>query len=545
MAEYVATMPSAGKGDDEVTFLRDFVDAVARRQLYEPTMYDTYRWLIPTRENFYQPTEGQRRDEHLFESGTQAAAINFANRIQSIMLPQFRNWAGLSPGTKFLSMPYEARLQAQIQTETVTQLMFAHLHQSNFDSEVTPSLLDLGVGTGALLLQPGSLETNIFQFQSVPQAELFLQEGPYGSVGTKFRRYKMAARNIKPTWDDAELPEKLTKIIDATPNQQIELIEGIRYQPHLDEKRPYCYYVLEPTEKKFIVKRRYRTDPLIVFRWMRMPGEVYGRGPFMTALADVKVMNKVLEYILQNAAMAIAGVYMVQSGTVMNPKKLKFQPGMMIPVLPTGGNHKPIERVDNNGNFDVGQMIVKDMREAVNNHLFNNPLGSINDPVRSATEISYRQQEFADRIGSSFGRLHFELIQPLVARMLDIMDQLGVIDLGGLKVNGQELKVSVESPIAEAQNMEEAMRIDRFMKTILGTAGMQGLTLGTKLEDYPEIMAELFKVTPRLVRPKSERDQMQQDLAAGMMAGGAPGQPGGGGIDPAALTKVATAGVGS
>lgn len=537
-------------GNDEQGFLCDFVDAVARRQLYEPAMYEAYRWVMPPRENFYNPTEGQRKDEHLYESNTQAAALNFANRIQSIVLPQFRQWAGIGPGAKFLGMPYEMRLQAQMQCETVMQLLFAYLHTSNFDSEVTPALLDLGVGTGALLVQPGSLSGSLFQFQSIPQAELYLQEGAYGTIGSKFRKFKMAARNIKATWQDAELPETLSKIASETPNKVIEVIEGVRYQPELDARRPFCYYVLEPTEKKFIVKRRYRTDPLIVFRWMRRPGEVYGFGPFMVAVPDVKVKNKVLEYILQNAAMAIAGVYMVQSGTVMNPKKLKFQPGMMIPVLPTGGAHRPIERVDNNGNFDVGQMVIKDMTESINTHLFNNPLGSLNDPVRSATEMSYRQQDFADRIGSSFGRLHFELIQPLIARLLDIMDQMGVIDLGGMKVNGQELQVTVESPIAEAQNMEEAMRIDRFMKTILGTAGMQGLAVGTRIEDYPEIMAELFKVTPRLVRPKSERDQMQQDLAAGLLGGAAGGAGGaGGGAAPgqglAALTKVATAGVGS
>ena len=40
------------------------------------------------------------------------------------------------------------------------------------------------------------------------------------------------------------------------------------------------------------------TTPWIVARYMKIPGEVFGRGPLVSALPDVKTLNKTLELLL-------------------------------------------------------------------------------------------------------------------------------------------------------------------------------------------------------------------------------------------------------
>ena len=75
-----------------------------------------------------------------------------------------------------------------------------------------------------------------------------------------------------------------------------------------------------------------------VARYGKIAGEIYGRGPLVTAaISDVKTLNKTLELVLKNASLAIAGVYTAADDGVLNPQNIKIQPGAIISVARNGG----------------------------------------------------------------------------------------------------------------------------------------------------------------------------------------------------------------
>jgi hypothetical protein len=72
---------------------------------------------------------------------------------------------------------------------------------------------------------------------------------------------------------------------------------------------------------------RFLHSPFINFRWLKAPGEIYGRSPVMKALPDIKTANKVVELILKNASIAVTGIWQADDDGVLNPANIKLVPG--------------------------------------------------------------------------------------------------------------------------------------------------------------------------------------------------------------------------
>ncbi len=166
----------------------------------------------------------------------------------------------------------------------------------------------------------------------------------------------------------------------------------------------------------------------------------------ITALPDIKTLNKTLELVLKNASLAISGVYTAADDGVLNPATVKIIPGAIIPVARNGGPQgeslKPLPR---SGDFNVAQIIMGDLRGNIKRILLDESLPPDNMSARSATEVVERMKELSQNLGSAFGRLINETMIPLVAKILQVMDDRGIIDMP-LRVNGLEVKVAPVAP---------------------------------------------------------------------------------------------------
>jgi hypothetical protein len=282
---------------------------------------------------------------------------------------------------------------------------------------------------------------------------------------------------------------------------------------------------VDKTTKQELVYRRTNTNPWVIARYMKVAGEIYGRGPLLTALPDIKTLNKTLELLLKNASLAVAGVYTAADDGVLNPQTVKLLPGAIIAVARNGGPQgeslKPLPR---SGDFNVSQIVINDLRQNIKRVLLDESLPPDNMSARSATEVVERMKELAQNLGSAFGRLINETMVPLVGRILGVMDEKGMIDLP-LRVNGLEVKVSPVAPLAMAQNMEEVNAIMQFMQ-ITATMGNEG-QLAIKAGDAIDFIGDKLGV-PASVRTtaaerafliEEQRKLMMQDQAMMAMAG--------------------------
>jgi hypothetical protein len=113
---------------------------------------------------------------------------------------------------------------------------------------------------------------------------------------------------------------------------------------------------------------------------------------------------------------------------------------------------------------------------------------------------------------------------PIVAKVLNIMDKKGLIELP-LKVNGLEVKIVPISPLAKAQNLEEINEIMQFVQ-IAGSLGPGGIAemkpdlIATYIGDKLGIPSNL-RTTPeekqQIMQQSMQMAQMQQQQMQGGM----------------------------
>lgn len=504
--------------------------AHARKLNWRGLYQDCYEYALPQR-NLYDGAyeggvSGQKKMQKVFDSTAIHATQRFANRIQSGLFPPYGRWMRLEPGT---DIPYDRRVEAQAALDIYTDKFFSVIRQSNFDLAMGEFLLDLCVGTAAMMVQPGDKEQPI-RFVPVPEYLIAFEEGYEGTPDNVYRKVKMKAENIAQTWVDADLTPTLKRLIKEKPTEEVELLEATMWNDKDDE---WGYFVIYAKDKDFIVQRRMKFSPWIISRYMKLAGESYGRGPLVTALPDIKTLNKTVELLLKNASLAIAGVYTAADDGVLNPQSVKIVPGAIIPVARNGGPQgeslRPLARA---GDFNVTQLVLNDLRMNVKKILLDDSLPPDNMSARSATEIAERMKELATNMGAAFGRLITETMVPVVSKTLAIMDQEGLIDLP-LKVNGLEIKVVPISPIAQAQSMGDIEKTLQWAQ-LSAQLGPEA-AMNVKSAEISDFIADSLGVPARVRATPQERQQkmeeMQKQQQAAMLmqmaqggAGGAPPQ---------------------
>jgi hypothetical protein len=169
----------------------------------------------------------------------------------------------------------------------------------------------------------------------------------------------------------------------------------------------------------------------------------------------------------------------------------------------------------------LSQIIINDLRQAINEMMFAEPLGPVDLPVKTATEVSLRQQELSKRIGSAFGKLQYELITPLINRVLDLLDEQGLIDLGPFRVDGNTIAIQHISPLALAQNEEEFSNMLRYAETLTNLFGPQ-IAIGLLNPDvFSRTAAEKLNVPQEVVPSEQEfaliKQALQQQAAQGQI----------------------------
>ena len=493
--------------------IRRHKEAFARKDLWRSVYEEAYEYGLPQR-NMYQGyyegnVPGQGKMNRVFDSTAIDSTQKFANKIQSGLFPPYKKWCRLEAGN---DIPPESRDEVQKKLDKYTDQMFTVMRQSNFDLAMGEFLLDLAVGTSVMLIQPGDA-FNPIQFTAVPQYLIALEEGPQGTVDNVYRKYKIRTEAIMRTYPDAIISTELQRLIDNEKTEVVELFEAVIYHT---ERGDYCYHVIHPKSKSELVFRKIPESPWVVSRYMKVPGEVFGRGPLLTAIPDIKTLNKTLELVLKNASLAISGVYTAADDGVLNPSNVRIAPGSIIPVArnagPQGASLAPLPR---SADFNVSQIIINDLRMNIKKILLDESLPPDNMSARSATEIVERMKELSQNLGSAFGRLITETMTPVVARVLSIMNEKGMIRLP-LRVNGLEVKITPISPLAKAQNLDDINDVMQFAQIA------NSLGAGGQAEIKPEMIAKYvgdkLGIPADLRTSVEEKEQIQQQIMQMMQA---------------------------
>lgn len=516
----------------------DTIDYAIRRRtrasrlkaMWNDTFDQCYRYALPQREGMFESVTGRPRTDDIFDETAVVGLQEFANRIQAGLTPAWQRFAQLEPGA---TVPPDQADEVKGALDTVNDVVFQYIHGSNFSSQMHEAVLDLGVGTGALRFDYGDASTP-FRFTAIPLSKLEIDTGPFDTVdGIFWQRCLLPSQLLKAYPGSVLTTEQLEVIKAGGMEQPLHFIEAVWRD--WDEGKETWKMVVYSDTPRHVYREKTETgfgsNPFLVFRWSVASGEVWGRGPLMTALPAIKTANAVVEMVLQNAQLAIAGMYNVEDDGVVNIDTLVIEPGLLVGHAAGSKGMQPIAPA---GNFDVSELVLGEMRTNIKRALYNEMLRDPEKTPPSATQVSYNYSDLAQRIGAALGRLQNELADPLVRRALRILRDKGYIKLPSL--GPDMVRVRVVSPLVMNQNGQDVQQFTSFAQIIAGIFGPQMVNLLLKQEVSATWLADKMGIDNNIVRTKAELTQAVQQMAqmaqqaqqSGMDMSGIMGGSGGG-----------------
>ncbi len=373
-----------------------YARAIALREPWVSRWADARKYTMPTT---------NEDSAMLFDATAADAADNLAACMYSLLTPPESLWLNLVPESP-----------ESPDAEMATLALRANLNDSNFYTTVHQCYMDLvTLGTACLFMAESPIgASSAFSFTAIPMTDIAILPNAIFhtasvSISDVMARY--------PEWTPTrEIADKLKKDSDF-PVRLIQALVGTDFTAWLD--------VGGDIENNIVSTGTFETNPYLIFRWAVTTGEQYGTGPILRALPDIKTANKVVELVLKNATIAVSGIWQADDDGVINLNNINLTPGAIIPKAVGSTGLTPLAT---GANFDVSQIILKDLRDRIRHTLLADRLGLLSDKEMTATEILARNADMLRILGATYGRLLHEFIRPLCDRGLQILSRRGVID---------------------------------------------------------------------------------------------------------------------
>jgi len=476
-------------------------------------LQQSYELVMPNKAEFniFRRIQGGPRTQKVFDATAITGLKKFAANIQQMLMPNTTYWAKFKPGHKILEGSGISEKEAQIECNEWQKKFFISLNKSNFSNAVYQSIMEMGISTGVLLIQPGTKD-DPFIFKGVPLHQVSIEAGAHDTVENVFRKYRLPARAIQETWPDGEYTPSQLNLFERAASDDLELIEGCVYEPKLPGKKKYCFFVLLEGSDDFIIKEYRAWSPWVVFRWNVYAAETFGRGPIMDLLPFIRELNQLAQFDLQAASYNANPIFMVAAGSEVNPYTARISPGSIIPVQQIAPGVTPIQQLQIQGTPTYSQLTRQELVQAVNDALNTNPIVPNTSADKTATEISARQAEWLRQNQAMAGRLEKELCRQVVEKCWRILHSFGVVPIP--EINDKDISVEFESAIKDMQGLQEAQKAaqaTQMMAQILGPQGATaGITHGYQTEEVATWILEKLNVDPKIIRDElSRRKQMQ------------------------------------
>lgn len=478
--------------------LEGYRRAASMRAAWEPLWRDCYDYCLPGRPG--QSTVST------FDSTGADSAEQLAASLLAELTPPWVRWFGLEPAGGPAGTV--AAKDTTLALEASSDALAAAFDRANFAVEMHQAFLDLVIaGTAVLQVEealPG--EPSVLRFTAVPLVQTVLEEGVSGRLDTIYRSQLLTLAEIDARYPGADLPPALRRSVE--PQEKLNVVEAV-----IAEGPDFCFAAVvehASTGAIILAQGRFATSPYIAFRWLRAPGETYGRSPVMKALPDIRTANKVVELTLKNASIAVAGIWQAEDDGVLNPANIRLVPGAIIPKAVGSAGLTPLAAP---GKFDVSQLVLEDLRGRIRHALLADRLGPVRGPAMTATEVLERSAEMGRLLGAVYGRLQTELLTPLVERAALILARRGLIPRAHVP-DGQRVALQYRSPLAQVQARADAANTLLWLEAVgkLGPGGAEAVDAF----EAARWLAQTFGVAPALLRPA-------KPVAAAGQAAAAPG----------------------
>lgn len=464
--------------------------------------------------------EGQNKAHELYDATANSAWHDFASKMASNLTPSGQQWI------KFVDVEFadsdeevDDDNEIIIALQAETKKFFLEIENSNFSLVMDECYHEFAVSTATLFAgvkvnkKVISDKNDKLLFRCVPRASVCFEESIEGDIKTVFRNINEKMRDVRVMWPEASFNNS-----DHEENDLIKLVDGVIYD---EGSETYSYVLLDIEDKRIAFQTHGATTPaFIAYRWRKMPGEIDGRGPAQDAYPTMKTLNSYAKSFTVAMQFAAAPPIMVDSAGSLNPYTARIRPATMIVVkTPTGTlNDPPMRKLDLAPVIPFQNDWHSFNTEQINTMFFAQPLGTLDDKVRSATEISIRQRNFVEKQQPVFSRFKSEMLDKTIERTVFILNKMGRMKLkptgDGRYVltigeSQRKIQVSYEAPVFQSEAQTELANFEQAFGILQQIYGEQAIAF----VDAGELLTMLKKtlnVPAELLIPEEKAKQIQE-----------------------------------
>jgi len=486
--------------------LKRITKAKEKKMIQESELKEAYRYILPIRDTVNNKG-GQTEKGHKFSSVASVAIEKYATKLQNLLTPAWEEWLKLQPG---VDIPEEEAGALQENLDKVSDITFSHIHHSNFYTAEHEAFLDLGISTGAIIVERNTRqnEPSLINCRSIPIAELVPEPSSRGSLDTVWREFKPKINEITHIWPNAKVPPELLQKTEGAEDAEVTVYEGVVFN---EKTSDYTMYVIEQGLAVILYEEQMDTSPFIIFRESVRPGNTFGFGRGLRVIEDLKSLNKMAENQLRSDSLRSLPIFTGVDGG-FNPYTFSAQPGAMNMVESNETANPSVRPLEVGGNYQYEEHRIDKLEGLVNEAFLANPFGAIDQtPVRSATEIAAREADLFQSTAAAFGRLQTEFLEKLMRRVVDILNKEGV--LPPIKVDGRQVAIKFTSPFAKMQGSEKVKNTMQFLSYIM-PLGEQVIASSVNLDKVPSNIAKNMGIDKELYKDSFEVEETKEQMAA-------------------------------
>ena len=446
--------------------MRRFQSLSTQRQVWESHWQEIADYVIPRKADITKKrTDGDKRTELIFDSTAIHAAELMAASLHGMLTNAATRWFSL----RFRDRELDENDEAKEWLESVEDDMYLAFNRSNFQEQIHELYSDLiCFGTGVMFME--SDPDSQVRFSTKHCAETYLSEDDKGRVDTVFRQFKMPARAVIQRFGEEVIDSKIMNVAKRDPYQEITLIHAVYPRSDRDVTRkdnknmPFASVYLDPGSRTVLSESGFEDFPYVAPRFLKASFEIgYGRSPAMTALPDIKMLNKMSEVTIRAAQKQVDPPLMVPDDGFMLP--IRTVPGGL--NFYRSGTRDRLEPLNIGANNPLGLNMEEQRRRAIEAAFYVDQLIMSQGPQMTATEVVQRTEEKMRLLGPVLGRLQAELLQPMINRVYNLMVRAKAFNPAPDFMRDSDIEIEYVSPLAKAQrsgDIQSALRmIELFM----------------------------------------------------------------------------------
>jgi len=322
-------------------------------------------------------------------------------------------------------------------------------------------------GTGAISILK---EDKKIVYSSIPLSNIFIAEDHKGMVDTVFVRSYLTARQAEQRFGEESLGDNLRKALTSNNKQMFEFVQILLPKKDFErmggrlKSKTFNYASLHIAVADRVVVREegFRSIPIIVFRFDKVSGEVYGISPSFKCLTDIRLLNQTVEEFFKAAARLGSPVTLMSEEISMN--QLDLGPDGIIIGAMTEDGKRLIDTLPIHPDLQSLLVMIERLEDkiakAFSIEQFQPKRGV--QPM-TATETNTIEQNKLVLLSPQIKRIETEYLTKVIHRTLELMEDLEMLPEGPDEAGDIELKVDYISPLAFTMKSNQLLSYNRFI----------------------------------------------------------------------------------